>query len=244
MFREKNERFFLIVSIVILFILALIVAEYNFNLLLIGITFGVFYIILQQAQLIGNALEVNENQYQDIYSIFSEQKSKLNLKKVKLYIVQDPSPNAFTIGFPSASIILASSLVENFSKNELRFTIAHELGHVKAMHNVILTFVSPLGNNVLGASLIFSFWRRKAEYTGDKCALILTKDIDSAITSLLKLSAGLNIAKKIKLESYKEQLIKSKSGIVTISEFLFDHPLTTNRISKLVGFWKKNFVYQ
>ena len=225
-------------------IIALLIAEINFYILLVGLILGVFYVTLQQAQLIGNSLEINEDQFPEIYSIFQEQKLRLDINKVRLYVVQDPNPNAFTIGVFSASIILTSSLMENFSIEELTFTIAHELGHVKANHNIILSFISPLGNNVIGSSLIFSFWRRKAEYSCDKCGLILTKGLDHAITSLLKLSIGLNLAKKIKLENYKKQLINSKSGIVTMSEFLFDHPLTTNRINRLVGFWKKNFVYQ
>lgn len=243
MFREKNEIFSLFISIGIVILLAIVIAKISLYILLIGVVFGIFYIGLQQAQLIGNALEINENQFPEIFSIFKEQKETLNISKVRLFIIQNPNPNAFTIGFFSASIILSSSLVENFTKEELTFTIAHELGHVKANHNIILSFISPLGDSIFGSSLIFSFWRRKAEYTGDKCGLILTKKIDHAVTSLLKLSVGLNLAKKVRLESYKEQLINSKTGIVTVSEFLFDHPLTTNRINKLVAFWKKNFVY-
>ena len=172
MFREKNEIISLFISIGIVIILALIIAKINLYVLLIGVVFGIFYIILQQAQLIGNALEINENQFPEIYSIFQEQKEILNINRVRLYVIQDPNPNAFTIGVFSASIILSSSLMENFTKEELIFTIAHELGHVKAKHNIILSFISPLGDSVLGSSLIFSFWRRKAEYSCDKCGLI------------------------------------------------------------------------
>ena len=159
-----------------------------------------------------------------------------------MYIIQDPNPNAFTIGFPTASIILHSALVEKMTKEELQFVVAHELGHVKASHNIILTFLYPLGNGVPGASVIFGLWRRKAEYTSDKCALILTKELDSAIISLLKITVGLELAKKINLESYREQLINSDSNLVKASEFMFDHPLTTNRINNLVYFWKENFI--
>lgn len=139
---------------------------------------------------------------------------------------------------------MASFLVENFTDEELKFTVAHELGHVKAAHNIILTFINPLGSKVIGSALIFSFWKRKAEYSADKCALIITKNLDAGVSSLLKLTVGLKLAKKVKLESYKEQLINSKTNVVAISEWLFDHPLTTNRISRMVHFWHKNFIYQ
>lgn len=243
MYRESNEILYLMLTIVLVIILGLLVAQINLYILIIGLVIGFVYIKLQQAQLVGNALEITNNQMPHIFQIFDEQKKLLQLTNVRLYIIQDPNPNAFTIGFPTASIILASSLVEAFSKEELSFTIAHELGHVKAGHNVILTFISPLGNSVWGSSLIFSFWRRKAEYSGDRCGLILTKNIDNAVTGLLKLSVGLHLSKDIKLDSYKEQLIGSKGGLVGASELLFDHPLTTNRIHKLVYFWRKNFTH-
>lgn len=244
MFREDNEVLYLVITILIVLTIGFIIANINIYIVIFGLVAGLLLIKLRQAQLIGNALEVSEHQFPDIYSIFIEHKSKLKLNSVKLYINQDPSPNAFTMGFPTASIILTSALVENFSKEELSFTIGHELGHVKAGHNIILTFISPLGSEVIGASLIFSFWNRKAEYSCDKCGLILTKKIDSAIMSLLRLSIGLHIADKVNLESYKNQVIGSENSMVKASAFLFDHPLTTQRVNKLVRFWKKNFIKQ
>ncbi len=244
MFREKGEIFTLIITVIVVVAVAIYFVNISLWWALVAIFFGFLYIKLQQSQLIGNALEVNENQLPEIYEVFIKHKELLGIKNANLFITQDPSPNAFTIGFPTASIIITSALVENFSFDELEFTIAHELGHVKAGHNIILTFIYPLGNGVPAASLIFSFWRRKAEYSSDKCALILTKKIDSGVSSLLKLSIGLNIGRKVAMESYRNQLVNSKNTMVSFSEILSDHPLTTNRINALVIFWRKNFIYK
>lgn len=242
MFREDGEILRLILAILIVVAVGLIFVQMSWIVTAGLIVLGFIYIKLQQAQLIGNALEVNKFQFAEIWEIFENYKNKLGLKRVSLYIKQDPQPNAFTIGFPRASIILNSALVESFSKEELSFVIGHELGHVKAGHSAILTFISPLGNNIPAATSIFSFWQRKAEYSCDKCGLILTKSVEPAVKGLLKLSVGLTLAKKINLQNYKEQLISSDNGVVRASEFLFDHPLTTNRINNMISFWKENFI--
>lgn len=241
MFREKNELFILVLTLLIVVTAGIALFNISFKVTLVALIFGYLYIKLQQAQLIGNALAVNEVQFPDIYKVFDEYKRRLQMQKVNLYIVQDAQPNAFTIGFPTASIILHSALVENFTKEELDFVIGHELGHVKASHNVILTFINPLGSGVFGASLLFSFWQRKAEYSADRCGLILQKKVEDAIASQLKLAVGLHLASKVNLSSYKQQLIGSENNIVKISEFLSDHPLTTNRVNRIINFWKENF---
>ncbi len=242
MFKEKGEDLNLFFSIVLTIILGIFFANVNFWLT-IGLAFiGIIYIKLQQAQLIGSALEISENQFSEIYQIFSEYKNRLGIKHARLFIVQDPNPNGFTIGFPKASIVLTSSLVEGLNLDELSFVIGHELGHIKARHNFILTFISPFGSNIPAATYLFSFWQRKAEYTCDKCSLILNKKIEPAIDTLMKISIGMKLIKKVNLDAYKEQLVGSESGITKTSELLFDHPLTTNRIKKMVAFWRNNFI--
>ena len=118
---------------------------------------------------------------------------------------------------------MSSSLVENLTLKELSFVIAHELGHVKASHNIILTFINPLGTGIPGSSIIFSFWQRKAEYSADRCSLILTKSVESAITCLLRITIGLELGKKVNLEVYREQLANSGSNMVRVSEAMSDH---------------------
>lgn len=241
-FKVDDETLALIVTLIASLIIGLIFIRLNYWITIGIFVLGFAYIKLQQAQLIGNALEVRETQFTDLYRIFQSQKQMLNIKNVNLYIRQDPCPNAYTIGFPTASIVLASSLVENLSLDELSFVIAHELGHVKLGHNIYLTFVNPIGDGIPGGSILFSYWRRKAEYSCDRCALVITKSIKSAITSLFKLSYGLKFEKEINLDIYKDQLMSSESNFVSLSEFMYDHPLTTNRIRKMILYWKDNFI--
>lgn len=54
------------------------------------------------------------------------------LPKPKVYVIQDPSPNAFATGRDPkhASIAVTTGLLEIMDKNELEGVIAHELSHV------------------------------------------------------------------------------------------------------------------
>lgn len=73
----------------------------------------------------------------------------------KVYIIQDPSPNAFATGRDPkhASIAVTTGLLERLNKIELEGVIAHELSHVKnfdtrllAITAVLVGFVSLLAD--------------------------------------------------------------------------------------------------
>lgn len=244
MFREKGEILYLVLTIVIISTLGVWGVE-NYPYISVSLMIAFFLLVkLEQAQLIGNALEVNELQFPHLFKSFEMYRKQLGIKHANLYIKQDPYPNAFTIGFPKASIVLSSTIVRELSEDEILFVIAHELGHVKASHNVILTFINPLGNGIWGASYLFSFWQRKAEYSSDKCALILTKKLEPAFTALLKISIGPSLMKDINVAQYKEQIIGSNNKVVGLSEWLSDHPLTTHRVKSMIKFWKRSFSRQ
>lgn len=241
MFRVPNEYLALFFSIAVLIIISIILSLWNLYIYLALLIIGIIYIRLQQAQFMGNAIRVHQSQFPEIYSIFKKHAIRLGIDKASLYIIQDPIPNAFTIGITSCSVIVTSALVEQFSPRELSFTIGHELGHYKAGHTKISSLVSPLGQGNIFTYLIFGIWQRRTEYSSDRCGLILTKDIDSGMTGLIKLTLGGKLFQQFNMRGYLAQIKKAESTSVKFSELLVDHPLTTNRIKNLLKFWKESF---
>lgn len=244
MFRAPNEYWSLILSVLILigvsYAFALLNIYVFFGLLLLGIV----YIQLHQAQFVGNAIRVHKEQFPEIFEIFKRFATHLSIERASLYIIQDPVPNAYTLGLTSCSVILTSGLVEQFSEQELNFVIGHELGHYKAGHTKISTITIPLGSNNIISGLVFGFWQRKTEYSSDRCGLILTKDVDSAISSLLKLSIGGKLFKRLNIHGYISQMKKAEATSVKLSEILSGHPLTTNRVKNLLLYWRESFKKQ
>jgi Zn-dependent protease with chaperone function len=242
MFKKSGETLALLFSLSLVVILMYFLYELNFWLLIGYLFVNLIYIKLRQAQLLGSALRVQPTQFPELYNALLTFAKKLETPKVNMYIVQDPNPNAYTFGFGTASIVLASSLVENLTQKELEFVIAHELGHVKAGHNIILSLLSPLDQGFFYSNLLFSFWQRAAEYTSDRCAIALTGDIDSGISALVKISAGLKIMNGFNLDAYREQLLKADSSSVSFGEMLLSHPVTSNRIREMIIYKKESFV--
>ena len=241
MFRVPYEQFALLLTLIIILGASFLFYTFNiylFILLAIGV---IIYVRLQQAQYLGNAVRVHKNQYPDIYNSFRAYAEKLEIPNASLYVIQDPYLQAFALGITSCTVVLTSALVEQLSQKELDFVIGHELGHYKAGHTKLSTIFVPIGNNNILSGLMFGFWNRKTEYSCDGCGLILTKDIDNAISALIKLAVGREMFNKLNLEGYVAQIKTAQRRSVKFSELLGDHPLITNRIKHLMLFWKESF---
>lgn len=248
MFRVKGEFPSLLLGLAITLTLGFLLVSLGqllFNPIQIALFFGSFVTLfllikLIQAQYLGNAIRVHDEQFPDVYKIFKKQAIALNTPRVSLYIEQSPLLNASTIGLGNAAIVATSGLVEALNPNELAFVMAHELGHFKAGHTKLLALLGSTKSLPYG-NYFMNFWGRNAEYSADRCGLVLTRDIDSAVTSMMKLAIGGKLFKEIDVKGYIAQIKKADNLSVQLSETLVDHPFVTNRIVKLLEFWRTNF---
>ncbi|HZP58620.1 MAG TPA: zinc metalloprotease HtpX [Dehalococcoidia bacterium] len=78
------------------------------------------------------AREVTPEQEPRLHRIVDEVRSLTTLPKPKVYIVDNPSPNAFATGRnPKHAVVAATTgIMDLLDDRELRGVIAHELGHV------------------------------------------------------------------------------------------------------------------
>lgn len=241
MYRAPGEYFALFISLLFIIGVSYIFYYINWFVFLILVVGAVVYVQLNQAQYLGNAIRVHRKQFPELYDIFVEYSKRLGVSKAALYIKQDPYLQAYTLGLTSCTLVLTSGLVEQLSEKELNFVVGHELGHYAAGHTKISTIVTPVGSNNIFSNLFFGFWKRKCEYTSDRCGLALTKDIDNAISALVKLAIGKKLYERMDIEGYVAQIKASDKIIVRFSELLGSHPLITNRVKSLIVYWKKSF---
>ena len=88
------------------------------------------------------------------------------LPKPKLYVVNDPSPNAFATGRnpENAVICVTTGLLERTDKYELEGVLAHELSHIKNYDILLSTVISVFAGFVVMISdfvLRYGFRRRR-----------------------------------------------------------------------------------
>ena len=241
-FRNSGEFISLFISFSLLILLGWALSLISVYFVLFMIVIGIVFIQLQQFYYLGDSVRVHSNQFPEIFEILLEYSKMLGVRKANIYIKQDPSLNAWTLGISTCTVVLTSALVEQLSTKELRFVVAHELGHFKAGHTKITSLTSPLGMNNPFSNLVMGFYERQTEYTSDRCGLVLTRNIDSAVSSLIKLSIGAELYKKLNVDGYIQQLNVAGGFGLKLGELLSNHPLTTNRIKAMTYFWNKNFI--
>jgi heat shock protein HtpX len=80
---------------------------------------------------VSRAKEADPKQYQTLYSVVEGLSLATQIKMPKVYIIDDPNPNAFATGRRSApSVAVTTGLLSIMNKQELQGVIAHEISHV------------------------------------------------------------------------------------------------------------------
>jgi Zn-dependent protease with chaperone function len=159
-----------------------------------------------RVQYTGSCIQVTENNFGNLYALFKEVKAILNVPgDIELYLMQNPYPNAFTIGVENPIIVITTKSVDLMNDDELVYLIGHEMGHIKSKHmlyqqtaNLITMFGGFVGNLTLGIGDIITtavqvpllYWSRMAEFTSDRAGLLTCQDIRVATSVNMKL-AGL-----------------------------------------------------
>jgi Zn-dependent protease with chaperone function len=235
--RHKFEYLYLLLGIIALGLIIYFFYEFEPLWTVIGLVVALLYIRLLQGQYLGNALEVNNKHFFRLKQIISNQSKMLNVPEPKLFISQDPYPNAYTLGFKNPySVILTSSLVEGLTEEELESVIAHEMGHVKYHHARISSIITPTGNNIPVFSLIFGFWNRASETSADNIALSITENPRALITSLTKMGIGINFLNQIDEDELLTQSKEIKRSLFNkAGELLNTHPYLTSRIHNIIN---------
>lgn len=161
---------------------------------------------LLRVQLAGSNLRVTADNFPAIYDSMTEAIAILDVPIVPdIYIAASGQINALTCGVDRPIIVLTSYAVDSFTKEELQFVIAHELGHIKSGHvlysqiaNFMPMIAGIVGGFTLGVSEIFCTgvhiallnWQRMAEFTADRAGLLVCQDANIAIGAMMKI-AGL-----------------------------------------------------
>ncbi|BCM90256.1 protease HtpX [Abditibacteriota bacterium] len=152
-----------------------------------------------------NSVRCGPKQFHTIYDMMCEACEILSVPEPELYVSYSPEYNAYTAGMNRTFIVLHSALINDFSDDELRFIIGHEVGHIKCGHllyqsmsQLLLPLLETLGTATLGmgqlvgAGLLAGFleWVRQAEFSCDRAGLLVCQNPDVALSATMKLGCG------------------------------------------------------
>lgn len=153
---------------------------------------------------LGSSIRVDDRQFPMLHRLLAEVAGTLDAPSLpEVYVAANPVPTAITIGLDKPLIVISSGMVDLLDEEELRFVIAHEMGHVESGHALYQTLLQrlirlsgvltaiPLGG--LGVRAILAGlmeWSRKSELSADRAGLLATQDPAVAFRVHMKLASG------------------------------------------------------
>jgi heat shock protein HtpX len=156
-----------------------------------------------------------------LYQIVSALARRANLPQPRVYIIPDPSPNAFATGRnPShAAVAATEGILRVLDDRELEGVIAHELGHVR--HRDILT--SSVAATIAAAVMllarmaqfaaIFGGFGGRDERSGQNPFVLLGTIIVAPIAALL-IQAAISRSREYAADAAGASLVGSPDGLV------------------------------
>ena len=153
---------------------------------------------------LGSGIRVDERQFAGMHRLLAEVGAVLDVEELPdVYVVNSPITNAMTIGMDKPIVVVNSSMLDLLDEEEMRFVIAHELGHAQSGHAVYRTMLLWLGEltgfwraipgGYLGVRMILAAlteWQRKSELSADRAGLLATQDPAVAYRVHMKLASG------------------------------------------------------
>jgi Zn-dependent protease with chaperone function len=167
---------------------------------------------------LASAVRVGGQQFADLNALMDEVCAVLDApERPELYVFNDPTPNAITLGVDKPFIAISSGMYELTDPDERRVVLGHELGHAMSGHALYQSLLLHL-LNLIGAfgwipagglglrALIAALreWQRKAELSGDRAGLLATQDLDAVLRLHMKLAGGAHLD-RIEVASFLAQ---------------------------------------
>jgi heat shock protein HtpX len=171
--RNKRRTFLMLLGFVVVITLAATAIVLLFGggwvgvviafVLAMALAWGSYYNSDKIAIAASRAKPADETEYRRYHNLVEGLCIAAGLPKPRLYVVDDPAPNAFATGRnpKHAALAVTTGLLEIMNRVELEGVIAHELSHVKNYDILVTTIaVTAVGTVALisDIGLRFAFW--------------------------------------------------------------------------------------
>lgn len=182
-----------------------------------------------------NAHVADAQQYQRLHNLVEGLCIANGLPKPAVYVVDDPAPNAFSVGRDAkhASIAVTTGLLEGLDRVELEGVVAHELAHIRnndiAVATLAVTFVGylSLGIAPLRARLTASLVAPEQHTLADVAGCQMTRFPPGLISALEKLQATSSVVRASSAATAHLWIVQPVAGASDT------HPVLDERIALL-----------
>ena len=152
----------------------------------------------------GHSLKVEKTLLPDFYQLCHEVKQKLGFDEpVDFYITGDSTVNAFSVAAENDGephiVNINSALFNLMTNDELKFVVAHELGHLinkdTALARLIGFVFPPEANVPMTLQYKIRLHQQLAELVADRYGYMAVENIDVCVTAFFKMASGLDLTR-------------------------------------------------
>jgi len=170
--RNKRNSIIVIVLFLVTWLLAgLLIGELSYGtsgavlgaivLGILGVGAALYSYFLGSATVLSavGAREADPGQYQQLHNIVQTLSIGTGLPVPKVYVIDDPSPNAFATGRDPnhAAVTVTTGLLELMNREELEGVLAHEMSHIRNYDvRMLLVVTTMIGLAALIASMYWN----------------------------------------------------------------------------------------
>ena len=174
---------------------------------------------------LGSSIRVDRHQYARVYDAYLSVAAVLDASDLPdLYITRNPDLGGMCIGIDKPIIVINSGSLDLLDDTELKFLLAHELGHALSGHGLYRTLlmvllrlttsvawipVGVVGLRVITAALYE--WSRKAELSADRAGALAIQDPAAAVRFMAKMAGGGDLH-DVDTAAFLEQAKEFESG--------------------------------
>lgn len=112
--------------------------------------FGAYWFSDKIALSMSGAHEVSYQEAPELHRLVDQLAAYARLPKPRVYVIDNPSPNAFATGRDPAhaAVAVTSGILRILNTQELGAVLAHELGHVRNRDTLVMTIVATLAGAI------------------------------------------------------------------------------------------------
>ncbi len=222
----------------------------------LAMNFGSYWFSDKLVLTMYRAKEANRSEYPELYQMIENLSSRVGIPMPKVYIMNNPTPNAFATGRnpQNAAVAVTTGIMSILNRDELEGVLAHELTHIKNRDILVGTIAATLVGTITiiarfaGYAMMFG---RTDDDDGEGMASLVLLILSPIIALLLQLAISrsreymadeggakisgkpLGLANALnKLQSANKQIPLTNAGASSAHMFIVN-PLTTKSVTKL-----------
>jgi heat shock protein HtpX len=137
------------------------------------------------------ARAVSAGEAPELYGVVEELTLQAGLPMPKLYIMEDPSPNAFATGRnpEHAAVCVTSGILQALNRDQLKAVLGHELTHVKNRDILTMSVAATFAGAIMMlCNLFYFFGGRRDDRGSNPAAMLAVMLIAPLAASLIQLA--------------------------------------------------------